>query len=343
MNLPNTSATPRIWTEQELEIEAQKALEEFVDRRLAEPGGKYLTHVRARRSAMVRLFKVLAHVDPSDPDPQIVRRVLLDAELFDALRYVTGPPVSEDDLGVLVTRNINGLNKTDLKDQDSIPVSVLKLICKLADPFRFPWIVAGRAPTSRELRTAIAATTTMHAAQALQTERRGHGKLVEQRLELRLSELGFQKISGKTAKQNKRVKLKKGEIPTVPIQTLPAFPSKGRVTQPSHHPAYPYFYGECVVYGRKVDLFIALATGRMIALEAKDSSSGLNSTKRLLNDTAAKAKHYTAEAGKNIISVALLSGVFKVSDLKAAQTAGLYLVWAHDIDSFVEWIKSQSP
>ncbi len=62
----------------------------------------------------------------------------------------------------------------------------------------------------------------------------------------------------------------------------------------------------------------------------------------MLNDTAAKAKDYTAEAGKNIISVALLSGVFKISDLKAAQTAGLYLVWAHDIDGFIDWIKAQS-
>jgi hypothetical protein len=96
------------------------------------------------------------------------------------------------------------------------------------------------------------------------------------------------------------------------------------------------------VYGRKVDLFIALRTGRMIALEAKDSSSALNSTKRLLNDTAAKAKHYSVAAGKNIISVALLSGVFKASDLIEAQNAGLYLVWAHDLDGFIDWIKSQT-
>jgi hypothetical protein len=171
---------------------------------------------------------------------------------------------------------------------------------------------------------------TVHAAQSLQTERRGHGKVVEQRLELRLIELGFQKISGQ----------KKGSKDESAASL--SFPSRGRITQPSHHPAYPFFYGECVVYGRKVDLFIALATGRMIAMEAKDSSSGLNSTKRLLNDTAAKAKHYNAEAGKNVISVALLSGVFKTSDLIAAQKSGLYLVWAHDIDGFIEWIKTQT-
>lgn len=80
----------------------------------------------------------------------------------------------------------------------------------------------------------------------------------------------------------------------------------------------------------------------MIALEAKDSSSGLNSKKRLLNDTAGKAGQYLAAAGNNIISVALLSGVFNVSDLRAAQDAGLYLVWAHDVGQFIEWIKAQT-
>lgn len=330
MNLPNTTSTPQIWTDEELANEAQKALEEFVDRRLAEPGGKYLAPAKARRSAIIRLFKALSGVDPANPAPEAVRDVLLDVELFDAPRYVAGPPVSEDDLGVLVTRKVESIGKTQLKDSDELPVSVLKLICKLADPLRFPWIAAGRTPAPRELHTAIQATTAVHASQSLQTERRGYGKIVEQRLEMRLEELGFLKVSGQ--------KLKKSKTPT---PTLPPYPAKGKITQPSHHPAYPHFYGECTVYGRKIDLFIALATGRMIAVEAKDSSSGLNSTKRLLNDTAAKAKHYTAEAGKNIISVALLSGVFKPSDLRASQKAGLYLVWAHNIDGFIDWIKSQ--
>lgn len=336
MTIPNVSATPTVWTDDQLAEQAKIALEEFVARRLAEPGGRYLKHVTDRRTAIVRLLKTLAGTDPLAPDAATVRAVLLDEELFDALRYVTGPPVSEDDLGVLVTRNIEGISKTQLRTSDELPVDVLKLICRLADPFRFPWVAAGRVPTKRELRLAIQSTMTMHAAQSLQTERRGHGRIVEQRLEMRLIELGFVKIAGQTKKPKEP---KKGEPPA---PALPTYPARGRITQPSHHPAYPHFYGECTVYGRKVDMFIALATGRMIALEAKDSSSGLNSTKRLLNDTAAKAKHYTAEAGKNIISVALLSGVFKLADLRVAQNTGLYIVWSHDIDGFIEWVKAQT-
>ena len=138
MTIPNTNSAPTVWTDAQLAEQAQIALEEFVDRRLAEPGGKYFAHVKTRRSAIVRLFSSLAGLDPNNPDPEKVRAVLLDAELFDALRYVTGPPVSEDELGVLVTRRIEGISKAEIRTSTELPGSVLKLICKLADPFRFP-------------------------------------------------------------------------------------------------------------------------------------------------------------------------------------------------------------
>jgi hypothetical protein len=315
MTIPNVSNTPRVWTDHELTDQARVALGEFVDRRLAEPGGRYLTHIEARRRAIVRLFKALNGIDPNNPDPQIVRALLLDDDLFDALRYVAGPPVSKDDLGVLVTRDIKGFSKTSLRTNDELPGQVLQLICRLADPYRFPWVAVRRPARSHELRTAIASTMTLHAAQTLATERRGYGKLVEKRLDTRLIELGFTKAKA---------------------------PTKAKISAPMHYPKYPQFYGECTVHGRKVDLFIALPDGRMIAVEAKDSSSGLNSVKRILNDTAAKARHFTSAAGKNIVTVALLSGVFKVESLMQAQESGLYLVWSHDLDGFVEWIKTQT-
>lgn len=324
-----SSPLPQTWSESELQAQAQVALDEFVDRRLAEPEGTYQAHVKASRSAIVRLFRKLSRIDPQNPSPTLVREIIGDKELFAALRYVAGPPVSEDDLGVLVTRRIDGIGQRALAIDDRLPLAVLALVCKLSDPRRFPWAAERRLPTRRELHDAIAMTSVLHASQSLQTERRSYGKLIEQRVQQRLVDLGFVKVTGGlTARQ----RAKRG---------LPPYPPRGRVTQPSHHPAFPHFYGECTVYGRKVDLFIALKTGRMIALEAKDSSSGLNSTKRLLNDTAAKARHYQAEGGKNIISVAMLSGVFKVSDLVAAQEAGLHLVWAHETDDFVGWIQSQ--
>jgi hypothetical protein len=86
---------------------------------------------------------------------------------------------------------------------------------------------------------------------------------------------------------------------------------------------------------------IGIADGRIVAVEAKDSSSVVNSVKRVLNDTAAKARHWQVMAGKEIVPVALLSGVFGAAHLAAAQSSGLYLVWAHDLDSFADWLTAQ--
>jgi hypothetical protein len=316
MTIPNVSDTPIVWTDQELAVEAAVALGKFVDRRLAEPGEKYLAHIQNRRRALgLLLFKTLTGVDANHPNSQTIRAILLDDDLFDALRYVAGPPVSKDDLGVLVTREITGFSKTTVKKSDELVGQVLHLICKLADPFRFPWIADRRAARPFEVRRAIKMTMVLHASQTLATERRGYGKEVERQLEKRLIEFSFTKAKA---------------------------PKKAKISAPIYYPKYPHFYGECTVHGRKVDLFIALPDGRMIPVEAKDSSSGLNSVKRILNDTAAKARHFAQAAGKNIISVALLSGVFKVESLRQAQRSGLYLVWSHDLDGFAERINAQA-
>ena len=215
----------------------------------------------------------------------------------------------------MVTRSLGGISKSAIKKSESLPLEVLSLVRRLADPSRFPWVAQNRKPSLGEIRTAIRATTALQASQSLQTERRGYGKVVERRLENRLIELGFSRS--------------------------PA-PHRALINDPIDYPTYPNFYGECTVHGRKVDLFIALRTGRMIALEAKDSSSALNSVKRLNNDTAAKAKHFAVEGGKNIINVALLSGVFRPDHLIRAQEAGLHIVWSHSMDEFIDWVKSQA-
>lgn len=148
----------------------------------------------------------------------------------------------------------------------------------------------------------------------MQTERRAYGRVVEGKLRERLQLLGYE-----------------------PVKT----PNKGRITTPMHMPRAKSFYGECSVQGRRADLLIGLSDGRIVAVEAKDSSSVVNSVKRVLNDTAAKARHWHTKFGETLIPVALLSGVFGTDSLRSAQASGLYLVWSHDLDSFIDWLAGQ--
>lgn len=245
----------------------------------------------------------------------MVREILFDPLLNSASRYVAGPPISEDDLSVLATRSAKKVSKSRLNTDDALVSDILKMICTMADPMRFPWLANQRGPTLHELKNAVRATTALNAAQSMQTERRRFGKKVEGILATRLTQLGFDQIGT---------------------------PPKGKVTSHLQWPAAGTFYGECTVYGRKSDLLIGLGDGRVVAVEAKDSASALNSVKRVLNDTAAKATHWKDAAGKDLIPVALLSGVFSVENLKSAQEKGLYLIWTHELDSFTDWLSAHS-
>ena len=115
MAIPNVSASPQIWSDTELEIQAQRALNDFVDRRLAETSSAYVGHVANHTRSIFDLFSILQGLDSNDPDPDIVRRIILNEQLFSALRYMAGPPVSADDLGVLVSRNVRGISKSPRK------------------------------------------------------------------------------------------------------------------------------------------------------------------------------------------------------------------------------------
>jgi hypothetical protein len=314
MPLPNSPRFPTIWTEEELLAHAERSLNAFVDRRLAESDTKYLEHVSKRQESVQALFKILRNVDPSNPDQATVEGILLDADLQAAFRYCAGPPVSKDDLDVIATRSRSRLSKTLFQTNPALAGETLRLVCRMADVSRFPWAKERRKARPHELKHAIRSTAVLHATQTMQTYRRQYGREVEAQLRRRLVAEGF--------------------------RPAPA-PARARVNAPSDYPKDHSFYGECTVYGRKTDLFIGLADGRVVAVEAKDSASILNSVKRVLNDTAAKARHWGVETGKQLIPVVLLSGVFGIKNLKAAQESGLYLVWVHDLDEFVAWLLAQ--
>jgi hypothetical protein len=309
--IPNRRPSPRVWTAEELREHAERALQEFVDRRLAEPRDRYRHHLDESYGALLRLFKVLSKIDPAAPDGRAVREILLDDELFDALRYVTAPPVSFDDLSVLVSRSTERMTKTRLRQDDTLPSRVLQLICDLSDTSRFPWVADRRQPRLHEVKLAVRATAALCASRALETERRGFGKALERHFERQLVEIGFRKSKA---------------------------PNRARIRGNNDWPAPGRFYGECTVYGRKADLLIRIDDGRVVAVEAKHSSSVLNSVKRVLNDTAAKAQLWRRNAGEEIVPVALLSGVFGVDNLALAQDGGLFLVWAHDSAEFLSWL-----
>lgn len=274
---------PAVWTDMELAQQAQRSLDAFRDRRLAEPSTRYREILEREKQAVRKLIRLLSNVNPENPDPAQLQKIWNDQPVFDALRYVAGPPVSIDDLGVLVTGTTVKLSKARLCRSSELAQNTLAMICRLTDDSRFPWVKDRRRAAPEEIKRAVYATASLHAAQLLATERRGYGRKVEMALSDALIAHGFQRVIA---------------------------PNGGKIHSPNQHPAPRTFYPECSLRARKTDLLIGLSDGRAVAVEAKDSASVLNSVKRVLNDTAAKARYWDAKCGETVVPVALLSGVF---------------------------------
>ncbi|MDY3562941.1 XamI family restriction endonuclease [Gemmata sp. JC673] len=104
------------------------------------------------------------------------------------------------------------------------------------------------------------------------------------------------------------------------------------------------FCMEAKLSGRKADLTAGLYDNRVMPIECKVSNSKVNSVKRLNNDAAAKAEAWKADLGaNNVVPVAVLSGVYSIPNMLDAQSRGLTLIWAHDLQPLIDFINSTKP
>ena len=99
------------------------------------------------------------------------------------------------------------------------------------------------------------------------------------------------------------------------------------------------FCGESSVAGKKADVVIGLGDNRFMCVECKVSNSTVNSFKRLNHETVEKTNHWYHTLGTNgVVCAGLLSGVFSVDILAAAQEDGVSLFWSHNLGAIGKFI-----
>lgn len=89
---------PPRWTEEQLHRDVRSAIEIFRRERLQEPLQAYLDAFEQYQGFVEELLK--ASVDLTELDER-ASEVLSDRRLLEAFRFLTGPPLSEDDLKTL--------------------------------------------------------------------------------------------------------------------------------------------------------------------------------------------------------------------------------------------------
>lgn len=297
------SQPPR-WSDEQLEIGLSKARDLFRQERLQEPLEAYTKAFDQYRSAVESLLETTYGL--TQLDRQGVE-IMTNAALFEAFRYLAGPPISEDDLAVLADAR---LTASGLRAHPEMARRVLSVVQTALDQRRFPWVGEHRIPTEAEKAAAVMASAALLATSRIGTARRNEGK---DRQELKVRDA----LLGRNWKQ----------VPARVVATFNQAPGPGE------------FCRESLLGTAKADFLLGLWDRRIMAIECKVSNSAINSVKRLNREAAGKAEKWIYEFGAlNVVPVAVLSGVYKLHNIKSAQDRGLTVYWAHDLNQLLDWV-----
>ena len=294
------------WTNEQLDEQSARARAIFREERMREPLEDYLEVFDQYQGAVENLLETT--IDLSNMAENALD-VLTDPSLLEAFRYLSGPPISTDDLKILSDAV---LAPAKLRGNPDMVKRVVEVVRVGLDRRRFPWITENREPTESERTAAVLASAALMATSRLGTSRRNVGKEKQEALvEAALLDSGIRKVV------------------TRRISTL------------NHAPKPGEFCRESLLGKRKADFIIGLYDQRIMAVECKVSNSSTNSVKRLNNDAAAKAEAWFQAFGQaTMVPTAVLGGVYKTHNLVNAQECGLTLFWSHDIQAMTRWIAS---
>src|SRR5687768_10256447 len=173
----NTKQVPRRWTEAKLRSDAAAAREIFRNERLLEPLDLYKQFF----DAFARIFHELINKLPdlaADPvDAELVADLIDGRNAQKAFRYLTAPPISEDDLETVADAVLSPSRlRTDVDGARRIRDTVLTII----DPHRFPWVVEHREPSDDEHMRAVIASAALAASSDVGAKRRNTSKEVQE-------------------------------------------------------------------------------------------------------------------------------------------------------------------
>ena len=298
---------PPVWSNDELDEAQTRSEEHFRLTRSTEPLEMYLELFDDYQDVVSDVLEQT--VDLSDLRQQ-APHLLSDQRKLEVLRYLSGPPVSEDDLKVLIRTKSLAASHFDA-DPDLVD-RLVDFVQDWHDRRRFPWLKDSWDPDEADRKAAILATSALLAMRRLETMRRTRGKTHQEEL---------------VANHLRRSSF--DQVATRPIPTLSQAPQPGE------------FCRESLLGSRKADFVIGLPDGRTMALECKVSNSAINSIKRLNNDAAVKAVTWREEFGTaQVVTAAILGGVYAPHNLIAAQDKGLTIFWAHDLNAMTHWMRT---
>lgn len=305
MSYRRTYASPPSWNDDALDHQRRRATADFIAGWNAAGRAPYETRFAANLAAVTRLFDATDDLLTFETGSALA----IDPSLTRAARHLGGPPVSEANLNTLAEANVATRRRLD----PDLARQAARVVASAMDRGRLPWLFASpaRPPTPDERALAIRWTAGLMTNQNVGTDIRNESSArQEDAVERILNGLGFAKVAVGSIEVTGGIE---------PAQ----------------------FCRETHVAGIKCDIPVGLRDGRFLFVECKVSNSGTNSVKRLIRECGGKAVHWRARFGEHAVPAAVLAGVFKLKNLRDAQTEyDLALFWEHDLDALADFVRS---
>ena len=160
---------PPRWTEDQLNDQRAAAQDIFRQERIQEPLEDYLEAFDELQGVVEDLLETT--IDLSTLNEAAVE-VLTQPALLEAFRYLSGPPISEDDLKTLSEAV---LTPSRLRNNPEMLRRVVDVVRAGLDRRRFPWVAENREPTEAERNAAVLASAALIATSRVGTARRSLG------------------------------------------------------------------------------------------------------------------------------------------------------------------------
>ena len=97
------------------------------------------------------------------------------------------------------------------------------------------------------------------------------------------------------------------------------------------------FSRERRVAGDKCDVPLRLHDGRLLAIECKSSNGPKNGWKRVQREVAGKADAWARAFGTQVVTAAVLAGVYDLAVLSSAQERNVAIFWEHDLAPLIHF------
>lgn len=229
-------------------------------------------------------------------------------------RHLMAPPVSQDQFKLICPSwSKTSENKSKPLSAISAEAAVLAIMQRL-DPGLVAWVLAGRSPSKKEVRTVLKVAGALVAQQRVATARR-----TRLSFEQEYAVISILEREGWT------------QLPSKLVDTRAAVP-------PKHFMHKTRFATK--TRPQEVDIACGLQNTFVLAMECKVTNDETNSVKRI-NDVLKKATAWHDHWGSFVKTAAVLEGVVAPKDVQRLTDANVKVFWSHDLDHFRSWLAQQ--